>query len=84
MNTIFRIIIIFAVLVGLLNLIQVLVPAQMTDDINNSIVYFLSFINYLDPVVPVDTLFSALHIFMNFMVFMILFVVVMFIIHLIK
>lgn len=52
MNTLFRIVIGLFVITGLLTLIGLLIPVQMAGNVNDSIVYFLGYINYLKPLSP--------------------------------
>lgn len=68
--------IIFFVISLVLTVITVLIPEQITATINNSITYFLSFINYLNPIVNVSTIFIALKILSNFIFYSLLYIMI--------
>ena len=54
--------------VSVLTIIGALIPQQITASINSSIIYFLSFINYLDIVIPAEAIFISIKILFNFFV----------------
>lgn len=60
MNTFVKIIVAISALVLLMNIMGAFVPDTIFSSINDAIVYFLSYINYLSPVVHVSVVFSIL------------------------
>ncbi len=59
---------VFLVFLALLNLIASFVPSSFTDSLNDAIIYFLTYINYLQPFVNVSTIFICIKIITNFIV----------------
>ena len=75
MNIIFKVLIVIALVTGLSVLANTLIPTTFTMQINDSIVYFLTYLNYLQPIFPVATLFTCLSILINFFYGVMLFIV---------
>jgi hypothetical protein len=75
MNYILKILTIVAIITGLSILANTVIPVTFTTNINNSIIYFLSTLNYLQAIFPVATLFTCLSILVNFFYGVMLFIV---------
>ena len=60
MNTVIKVFVIVGIFIGAMTLVQFLIPATLSDSVNNSIVYLLNYINYLSPVVHVATIFTII------------------------
>jgi hypothetical protein len=74
MNHLLKIFIIVAILIAVATIISVLIPDPITDQINESIIYFFGFINYLSPLINVQTVFICLKILANFFMGVLIFI----------
>lgn len=61
-----RSIIVILLLAGIITALLTLVPDPLTSSVRNSAIYFLTFINYLSPLVNTQTIFNCLQILANF------------------
>jgi hypothetical protein len=80
MNAIFRTIILIGIITAILGVIGTMTPTSLSTPINNSIIYFLSYLNYLNPFLPVDVLYSAMNFFFIYLMGLITFIIGIFII----
>lgn len=82
MNTILKIVLVIGAISGAGTLLGSLIPQQLTTNINNGIIYFLNYINYLQPILPVDSIFIILKILINFIFAIAIFKIIIGLIHL--
>lgn len=82
MNTILKIVLVIGAISGVGTLLGSLIPQQLTTNINNGIIYFLNYINYLQPILPVDSIFIILKILINFIFAIAIFKIIIGLIHL--
>ena len=59
-------ILMLGIIIGVLSVIGVLIPDQITAEINNAVVYFLSAIWNLDILIDVSVVFGCLQVLANF------------------
>ena len=69
---------IFMIFLSVMTMLGVVVPDQMTDNINEAIIFFLNQVNYLSAFSPdiVSALFACMKLLSNFMVIMASFYVI--------
>lgn len=54
--------------VGILSIIGALIPQSFTDNINNAIIYFLTYIWKLNNIFDVSVVLNAIHLFINLII----------------
>lgn len=81
MNAILKFAIIIGVLLGAGALIGLIIPQQLTNTINNSIVYFIVAASPLQFILPYNTLLLCITILGNFILGIIFFFIIRWIIH---